>query len=175
MATQLTEEHRRPRGRTWQHKEESAGSYGRDRGGHGLRSLGRQRLDHDLPALWKVQSRLRWRLLPGLWLEAVMEKHPAAPLLPLSCQGLHVRNPAGSQQQGELTNKSTGASSQRQRAEQSRGGEGLNPRANHPGPAHTPFLHGNHLWSSLIPSTPPTLFLPASIMYEHIDIFFSAI
>jgi len=115
------------------------------------------------------------RLLPELRLEAVMEKHPAPPLLPLSCQGLHARNPAGSQQQGELTNKSAGASGQRQRAEQSRGGEGLNPPANHPGPAHTPFLHGNHLWSSLIPSTPPTLFPPASIMYEHIDIFFTAV
>lgn len=37
------------------------------------------------------------RLLPELRPEAVMEKHLAPPLLPLSCQGLHVRNPAGSQ------------------------------------------------------------------------------
>ena len=114
-------------------------------------------------------------LLPELRPEAVRDKHLAPLLLPLSCQGLHVRNPAGSQQQGELTDKSSGASGQRQRAEQSRGGEGLSPWTNHPGPAHMPFLHGNHLWSSLTPSTPPTLFPPASIMYEHIDIFFTAV
>ena len=54
------EERRRPSGSMWGHKEESTGSRGRDRGWHhGLRSLGGQRLDHDLPALWKVQSRLR--------------------------------------------------------------------------------------------------------------------
>lgn len=115
------------------------------------------------------------RLLPELRPEAVMEKHLAPPLLPLSCQDLHVWNPAGSQQQGELTDKSVGASGQRQRAEQSRGGEGLSPWANHPGPAHMPFLLGNHLWSSLIPSTPPTVFPPALTMYEHIDILFTAV
>lgn len=66
--------------------------------------------------LWKVQSRLRWaaaaRIVAGQW----WRNTRLLPLLPLSCQGLHVRNPAGVSSRGADKSKSTGASGQRQRA-----------------------------------------------------------